>query len=59
MQMQNKKIEIQWLRHAGQALGFVPTLGGGVAAWQLDSCHAVNNTEVCGRFMAFMGWCEY
>ncbi|MEQ1534761.1 MAG: aldose 1-epimerase [Burkholderiaceae bacterium] len=43
--MQNKKIEIQWLRHAGQALGFVPNLGGGVAAWQLDSCHAVNNTE--------------
>ena len=43
--MQSKAIEIQWLRHAGQSLGFVPTLGGGVAAWQLDSCHAVNNTE--------------
>jgi aldose 1-epimerase len=25
-----------WLRCAGQHLGLVPTLGGGVAAWQLD-----------------------
>jgi aldose 1-epimerase len=28
---------IVWLHHAGQRLGLVPTLGGGVAAWQLDS----------------------
>ena len=27
---------IHWLRHAGQQLGLLPTLGGGVAAWQLD-----------------------
>ena len=27
---------IVWLRHAGQHLGLVPTLGGSVAAWQLD-----------------------
>lgn len=27
---------IHWLQHAGQRLGLVPTLGGGVAAWQLD-----------------------
>lgn len=27
---------IVWLHHAGQHLGLVPTLGGGVAAWQLD-----------------------
>lgn len=27
---------ITWLEHAGQRLGLVPTLGGGVAAWQLD-----------------------
>ncbi len=27
---------IRWLHHAGQHLGLVPTLGGGVAAWQLD-----------------------
>ncbi len=27
---------IHWLHHAGQHLGLVPTLGGGVAAWQLD-----------------------
>jgi aldose 1-epimerase len=28
---------IVWLHHAGQHLGLVPTLGGGVAAWQLDA----------------------
>jgi aldose 1-epimerase len=28
---------IVWLRHAGQRLGLVPTLGGGVAAWQHDA----------------------
>ena len=28
---------IVWLRHAGQRLGLVPTLGGGVAAWQCDT----------------------
>lgn len=27
---------IVWLHHAGQHLGLVPSLGGGVAAWQLD-----------------------
>ena len=27
---------IVWLRHAGQRLGLVPSLGGGVAAWQLE-----------------------
>ncbi|MDO8774334.1 MAG: aldose 1-epimerase [Burkholderiaceae bacterium] len=27
---------IHWLHHAGQHLGLVPSLGGGVAAWQLD-----------------------
>ena len=27
---------IVWLRHAGQRLGLVPTLGGAVAAWRLD-----------------------
>lgn len=27
---------IVWLHHAGQHLGLVPTLGGGVAAWQID-----------------------
>ena len=27
---------IHWLHHANQHLGLVPTLGGGVAAWQLD-----------------------
>ncbi|MDI3383429.1 aldose 1-epimerase [Xenophilus aerolatus] len=26
---------IRWLAHAGQRLGLLPTLGGGVAAWQL------------------------
>jgi len=25
-----------WLHHAGQHLGLVPSLGGGVAAWQID-----------------------
>ena len=27
---------IVWLHHAGQRLGLVPSLGGSVAAWQLD-----------------------
>lgn len=27
---------IHWLRHAGQQLGLLPTLGGGVAAWRLE-----------------------
>ena len=27
---------IAWLDHAGQRLGLVPSLGGSVAAWQLD-----------------------
>ncbi len=29
------KHPITWLEHAGQRLGLVPSLGGGVAAWQL------------------------
>ncbi len=28
---------IVWLHHAGQHLGLVPSLGGSVAAWQIDS----------------------
>ncbi len=28
--------DIVWLEHAKQRLGLVPTLGGGVAAWQID-----------------------
>ncbi|EYC50721.1 aldose epimerase [Hylemonella gracilis str. Niagara R] len=27
---------VVWLHHAGQHLGLVPTLGGGMAAWQVD-----------------------
>ncbi len=27
---------VVWLHHAGQHLGLVPTLGGSVAAWQID-----------------------
>ncbi len=27
---------VAWLRHAGQHLGLVPSLGGSVAAWQVD-----------------------
>jgi len=27
---------VYWLRHAGQRLGLVPSLGGGVAAWTLE-----------------------
>ena len=27
---------VVWLRHAGQHLGLLPSLGGSVAAWQLD-----------------------
>lgn len=30
------KHPITWLRHAGQHLGLVPTLGGAVAAWQCE-----------------------
>jgi aldose 1-epimerase len=28
--------EITWLEHSGQRLGLVPSLGGGIAAWQLE-----------------------
>jgi aldose 1-epimerase len=28
--------DILWLEHAGQRLGLLPSLGGGVAAWQAD-----------------------
>ena len=31
---------VVWLRHAGQHLGLVPTLGGSVAAWQMESPQA-------------------
>ena len=31
--------EIVWLEHAQQRLGLVPTLGGGVAAWQIARPH--------------------
>jgi aldose 1-epimerase len=27
---------VVWLRHAGQRLGLLPSLGGSVAAWQLE-----------------------
>ena len=30
---------IHWLQHAKQRLGLLPTLGGGVAAWQLQRPH--------------------
>ncbi|APW41250.1 aldose 1-epimerase [Rhodoferax saidenbachensis] len=32
----NNPHPIHWLQHAGQRLGLVPSLGGGVAAWQLE-----------------------
>lgn len=32
---------IFWLNHAGQRLGLVPSLGGGVAAWQLERASSV------------------
>ncbi len=35
---------IHWLHHADQHLGLVPTLGGGVAAWQLN--HAGGKLDV-------------
>ena len=35
--MNGIKHPIVWLRHAGQRLGLVPSLGGGVAAWQCDT----------------------
>lgn len=39
---------VVWLEHAGQRLGLVPTLGGGVAAWQLDTPR--------GRFDLWRPW---
>src|SRR4051794_39473653 len=35
--MPQSEHSILWLEHAGQRLGLVPTLGGGVAAWQVDT----------------------
>ena len=34
--MTSAKHPIFWLHHANQHLGLVPSMGGGVAAWQLD-----------------------
>ena len=34
--MTHSEYPIVWLTHAGQRLGLVPSLGGGVAAWQLE-----------------------
>lgn len=34
--MTHSEHPIVWLTHAGQRLGLVPSLGGGVAAWQLE-----------------------
>lgn len=34
--MKDSKHPIVWLRHAEQRLGVVPSLGGGVAAWQFE-----------------------
>ena len=42
------KHPVVWLHHAGQHLGLVPSLGGGVAAWQLDRPH--------GRLDLFRSW---
>lgn len=35
--MSSTEHPIHWLHHAGQRLGLLPSLGGGVAAWQLAS----------------------
>ena len=42
------KHPVVWLHHAGQHLGLVPSLSGGVAAWQLDRPH--------GRLDLFRPW---
>ena len=34
--MTHSEHPVVWLHHAGQRLGLVPSLGGSVAAWQLD-----------------------
>ena len=34
---------IHWFEHAGQRLGLVPTLGGGVAAWQREGAQGVQD----------------
>jgi aldose 1-epimerase len=34
--MSSPEHPVTWLRHAGQRLGLVPSLGGAVAAWQLE-----------------------
>ena len=42
---------VVWLRHADQHLGLVPTLGGSVAAWQMD--HAASPE---GRLNLWRPW---
>jgi aldose 1-epimerase len=37
------KHPITWLEHAGQRLGLVPSLGGGVAAWQVHDDSGVHD----------------
>lgn len=36
MPMTDSAHPVAWLRHAGQRLGLLPSLGGSVAAWQLE-----------------------
>ncbi len=43
---------IVWLEHAGQRLGLVPSLGGGVAAWQL----AANSSPSGKPFNIWRPW---
>jgi aldose 1-epimerase len=40
--MNTPQNSIVWLHHAGQRLGLVPSLGGSVAAWQLEQPTAPN-----------------
>jgi len=55
------KHELIWLRHAGQHLALVPTLGGSVAAWQCDrtnvkTSNTSSDTGASARFDLWRPW---
>lgn len=58
---------IHWLHHAHQRLGLLPSLGGGVAAWQLDQPDGLVNLlrpwggstdQYTLASMAMLPWCN-
>lgn len=52
----NNPHPIVWLRHAGQRLGLVPSLGGSVAAWQIERQNDDQNDNPAERIDLWRPW---